>query len=252
MQTQLFFQLHDWLFVIALAIARIMPAFILLPFFNTSVLAGAIRMPVAAFVGVALWPGEIPSVPRFDNVMLLLIVMKELALGLIIALFLVLPIWVLHATGCLIDNQRGATLSSNMDPVSGVDTSELAHILNLFAAVVVLQSGGLLLMLEVFERSYQLWQPLELTMPSPAILFPFILKVIESAIVLASPLIAAFILTEILLGMLARYAPQLNAFALALTLKSMVAFTLILLYFTPIFPGRIQMLQLLPDMLNDW
>lgn len=252
MQIQQFFQLHDGLFIMAMVIARIMPAFVILPFLNNSVLTGAIRMPVAGLIGMALWPGDIPSIMFTHIGLLLLLVSKELVIGLVIALFLALPIWVLHATGSIIDNQRGATLSSTMDPVSGVDTSELANVFNLFAAVIVLQSGGLLLLLEVFEKSYQLWQPQELTFPSVNVVLPFILKLVESAIVLASPLIVSFILTEILLGMLARYAPQLNAFALALTVKSMVAFLLLIIYFGPIFPDRILSLQLIPELINGW
>ncbi|MGL9735337.1 MAG: flagellar biosynthetic protein FliR [Symbiopectobacterium sp.] len=65
-----------------------------------------------------------------------------MAVGLIIAGFLYLPCWVMHAMGSFIDNQRGATLSSSIDPLSGVDTSELANFFNLLAAVILLQSGG--------------------------------------------------------------------------------------------------------------
>ncbi|XBY08057.1 flagellar biosynthetic protein FliR [Escherichia coli] len=36
------------------------------------------------------------------------------------------------AIGSFIDNQRGATLSSTLDPATGVDTSELARLFNLF------------------------------------------------------------------------------------------------------------------------
>ncbi|CAM3854593.1 type III secretion system export apparatus subunit SctT [Serratia silvae] len=237
----------------ALVMARIMPAFMILPFLNNSVLTGAIRMPVAGLIGAALWPGEVSSIAwSGQEGMLLFLVVKELAIGLFIGLFLVFPIWVMHAAGSIIDNQRGATLSSNMDPVSGVDTSELANLFNLFAAVVVLQSGGMLLLLEVFEQSYKLWPPQVLDFPSIKVLLPFIVKLVEAAIVLASPLVASFILTEILLGMLARYAPQLNAFSLALTVKSIVAFFLLILYFSPVFPDRIQSLQLLPEMMRSW
>ncbi|MDX6019792.1 type III secretion system export apparatus subunit SctT [Scandinavium sp. V105_16] len=252
MYTLLFYDLHRWLYEMAMASARVMPAFILLPFFNSSTLTGAIRMPVAMLVGVSLWPYSGAPIAGFDNAWFLIVIAKELMLGLIIAFFLCLPCWVLHATGSFIDNQRGATLSSSIDPLSGVDTSELANFFNLFAAVVVLQNGGLLLLLEVFERSYLLWAPYQMEMPGFMLVVKFITLVISHAVVLASPLIIIFLLTELCLGLLARFAPQLNAFALALTVKSIIAFFLLLLYFTPIIPGKIMSLQIVPDILNGW
>ncbi|CNF35039.1 putative type III secretion apparatus protein [Yersinia kristensenii] len=188
----------------------------------------------------------------FDNAFFLIIICKELTIGLIIACFLVLPCWVLHAMGSFIDNQRGATLSSSIDPLSGVDTSELANLFNLFAAVVVLQSGGLLLMLEVYEKSYQLWQPYQMDMPAYQTVIKFLILVVSNGVILASPLIVIFLLSELFLGLLARFAPQLNAFALALTIKSIMGFFLLLLYFTPVLPGRIMELRLYPGDLLGW
>lgn len=252
MHTLLYFDIHRWLYEMAMASARVMPAFILLPFFNSSTLTGAIRMPVAMLVGVSLWPHSGAPVAGYGNVWFLILIAKELILGLIIAFFLCLPCWVLHATGSFIDNQRGATLSSSIDPLSGVDTSELANFFNLFAAVAILENGGLLLLLEVFEKSYFLWKPYQMEMPGVALVIRFITLVVSHAIIIASPLIIIFLLTELCLGLLARFAPQLNAFALALTVKSMIAFFLLLLYFTPVIPGRIMILQLAPDDLNGW
>lgn len=252
MFTGMFFDLHTWLYEMAMVSARLMPAFILLPFFNNNTLTGAIRLPVALLTGSVLWPYPGSAMVGYDNVWFLILMGKELAIGLIIASFLCLPCWVLHATGSFIDNQRGATLSSSIDPLSGVDTSELANFFNLFAAVIVLQSGGLLLMLEVFEKSYQLWQPYQLDLPAYRTVVGFLSLVVKNGVILASPLIVIFLLSELFLGLLARFAPQLNAFALALTVKSVIGFFLLLLYFTPILPDRIINLRLYPIDLLGW
>ncbi|WP_227318226.1 type III secretion system export apparatus subunit SctT [Cedecea davisae] len=249
MQTMLFFDLHRWLYEMAMASARLMPAFILLPFFNSSTLTSAIRLPVAMLIGVALWPYSGAPIAGYDFGWFVILIIKELAIGLILAFFLCLPCWVLHAVGSVIDNQRGATLSSSIDPLSGVDTSELANLFNLFAAVVVLQHGGLLTLLEVFEKSYQLWGPYQMKAPGIMAVLGFLRLLVSNALILASPLIVLFLLTELCLGLL---APQLNAFALALTVKSFIAFFLLLIYFTPVLPGKIMLLELSPGMMPAW
>lgn len=252
MQISDYFDLHVLLYAMAMASARLMPTFIMMPFFNNSTLTGAIRLPVAMFVGLGLWPYADTFIPAKDSVWFFILIGKELAIGLIISCFICLPCWVLHATGSFIDNQRGATLSSSIDPLSGVDTSELANLFNLFAAVVILQSGGLLLILEVFEKSYQIWSPYELKTPGLQTVFGFLMLVVTNALILASPLVIIFLLTEVFLGLLARFAPQLNPFALALTIKSMIGFLLLLLYFAPILPAKIMLLRATSSTLSEW
>lgn len=252
MHTALFFDLHTWLYEMAMVSARLMPAFLLLPFLNNNVLTGTIRLPVAMLTGSVLWPHAGAEIAGFDHAWFLLLISKELIVGLIIAGFLCLPCWVLHAMGSFIDNQRGATLSSSIDPLSGVDTSELANFFNLFAAVIVLQSGGLLLMLEVFEKSYQLWLPYQMQLPGYHTIVGFLSLVVKNGVILASPLIVIFLLSELFLGLLGRFAPQLNPFVLALTVKSALGFLLLLIYFTPILPERIIGLRLHPGDLLGW
>lgn len=236
----------------AIASARLMPAFIMLPFFNTGTLSNAIRIPVAMIIAAALWPYTQQQMTALDKSLQLLILAKESAIGLVIACFLCLPCWVLHAAGSIIDNQRGATLSSSLDPVSGIDSSELANFFNMFATVVILQSGGLLLLLEVFEKSYLLWRPFEMSFPAIHQILGFLTLLMTKSIILASPLLVTFLLCELFLGLLARYSPQLNAFSMALTVKSSVGFLLLLIYFNPIFPEKAIALRLLPETLTKW
>jgi len=44
----------------------------------------------------------------------------------------------------------------------------------------------------------------------------------------------------------------MNAFSLALTLKSSVAFFVIILFFTPVIPHNLRQLAPVPDSLIDW
>lgn len=249
---KLFIDLHNGLLAALLAGARVMPAFILLPFLNNSVIFGAARLPVVIMVGLALWPEKMDGLLSIGTLHYIGLLAKETLIGLMLGCALTLPLWILHAMGSIIDNQRGATLSSSISPLTGIDSSELANLFNLFAAVVVLESGGLTLMLEVFQRSFQLWPPLSMPLPALAPALTFLASLIAKGLMLASPVISTFLLTEILLGLLSRYAPQMNAFAMALTLKSSIAFLLLVLYFSPVIPHELRQLQLLPDSLARW
>ncbi len=158
----------------------------------------------------------------------------------------VMAFWVMHALGCIIDNQRGATLSSSIDPANGIDTSEMANFLNMFAAVVYLQNGGLVTMVDVLNKSYQLCDPMNECTPSLPPLLTFINQVAQNALVLASPVVLVLLLSEVFLGLLSRFAPQMNAFAISLTVKRHCRFNYAALFLSgttgqctaTLFPGH--------------
>lgn len=252
MQWPLFFDLHDWLASAALGYARLAPIFYMLPFLNSDLLSGAIRNAVIVMVALGVWPYTPHALAQLNSMAYIALLAREATLGILLGSLLSVPFWVFHALGSIIDNQRGATLSSSIDPVTGVDTSEMSNFLSLFSVAVYLQNGGMSLMLDVLSRSYQICDPfISCTLKWPSI-FSLINIVMGKSIVLASPVIAALLLSEVLLGLLSRFAAQLNAFSIALTIKSGVALLIMLLYFRPTLPSVVMDLAPKPATLPGW
>lgn len=239
MSYPLFFDIHAWLLGATLGFARLAPAFFLLPFFNASVLGGTLRMVVIMIVSLGFWPSPDPAMAQMDLGSYLSVLACELVIGLVLGCLLAWPFWVLHAVGNYIDNQRGATLSSTIDPANGVDTSELSNFLNIFASTIYLQGGGLLIIVQAVADSYAFYGPLHGFGLGAGALVGFIGKLVARVLVLASPVVASMLLTEFNLGLLARFAPQLNAFSVSLTVKSLVAFLVMLLYFGALLPDEV-------------
>lgn len=224
----------------------------MLPFLNSDLLPGVMRNAVIVMVALGVWPYIPHGLAQINGMAYISLLASEATLGVLLGALLSLPFWVFHALGSIIDNQRGATLSSSIDPTTGVDTSEMSNFLNLFAVAIYLQNGGMSLMLDVLSRSYQICDPLtSCTLKWPSI-FSLMNVVMSKSIILASPVIAALLLSEVLLGLLSRFAAQLNAFSIALTIKSGVALLIMLLYFRPVLPGSVMDLALKPGMLSDW
>ncbi|PUA19946.1 type III secretion system export apparatus subunit SctT [Glaciimonas sp. PCH181] len=247
--------LHTWMACGMLGAARIAPAFFMLPFLNSGVITGVVRLSAILIVAIGLWPHPLSSMAileNFDLMHLVGMLVAEVMIGIVLACLLSWPFWIFHALGSFIDNQRGATLSSSVDPANGVDTSELANFFNLFAAVAYLLGGGMQLTLELFAHSYRLCDPLTGCELQIAPLMPILGDVMSRAVVLASPVVAALLLTEVLLGLLSRFAPQMNAFSIALTIKSAVAFLILLLYFGPVLPSEVIALAFNPAGLANW
>ncbi|AZC51692.1 Type III secretion inner membrane protein (YscT,HrcT,SpaR,EscT,EpaR1) [Pseudomonas chlororaphis subsp. piscium] len=252
MNTSLFFDLHGWLAGAVICFARLAPIFFMLPFFNSSVLTGAPRNAVIILVGMALWPYTPDTLPPLDTLGFYGLLLQEVGVGMILGCLLSWPFWVFHAMGNLIDNQRGAMLSNTIDPANGDDTSELAKFLQMFAAVFYLEGGGMNLLTETLGRSYQLCSPLlgcELQIePLIGLLDPLVSK----TLIISSPVVATLLLSEALLGLLARFAPQMNAFSVSLTVKGVIALLVLILYFGPHLPDEVLRMATKPDQFANW
>ena len=246
------FDIQHGLAAMVLGSARITPTFFLLPFFTNSVISATIRMPVIMLIGISLWPHPVDALPLENSGEFLKVLVQEVFIGLLLGIVFALPFWVMHGIGSVIDNQRGATISSTLDPMSGVDTSELANLFHLFAGALFLLGGGLSVMLEAFARSYRLCDPLLACAPPVMPVLGLLGYLMTKVIVLASPVLASLLLSEILLGLLSRFAPQMNAFSISLTIKSMIAFFILLLYFSPLLPDAFRSLWLQGEQLPVW
>lgn len=228
------FEFQPLVMKLALGYARIAPVFYLLPFLSGNLLGSQIiknTLIVLVALGLSALMPDVAAASAGGGLLAQAVV--EGLIGLCVGVMLVLPFWVVHAIGAIIDNQRGATLSNTMDPINGVETSELSNLFNLFVAAIFLQGGGMRLVLESLAASYRLYPP----GVSWSLNFPVLLGLLDSmigrALVLASPVMICLFLTEVALGLLSRFAQQLNAFSVAMTVKSTVAFLILLIYCIP-------------------
>lgn len=241
--TNFYFNIYNFLSHLAVVASRIFPIFSIIPFLSNNILSSTIKFPLSLFIAMGVWPYDAYDLPQFESINYLVILLKEIIIGLMIAIFISLPFCVLQIAGNIIDNQRGATLSSSIDPINGVDTSELANFFNLFAVTLFLANGGVITILEIYNYSYRLWLPFSMELPLVSNILTFISYAISKAIMLASPLIIIFLATEIMLGLLGRYAPQLNPFSIALTVKSLICFTILMIYFSSSFSETVLVMQ---------
>jgi type III secretion protein SpaR/YscT/HrcT len=248
----LFFDLHSGLAGTVICFARLAPIFFMLPFLNSRVLTGAPRNAVIVLVGLALSPFTPDTLPRLDSLGFYVLLLQEAGIGVILGCLLSWPFWVMHAMGNLIDNQRGAMLSSTVDPANGDDTSELANFLQLFAAVIYLEGGGASLLVETLNHSYNFCVPTlhcELRLQP---LLGLLDSVLSKTLVISAPVVATLLLSEALLGLLARFAPQMNAFSVSLTVKGAIALLVLVLYFGAHLPEEILRMATKSDQFPDW
>lgn len=224
----------DQLLLLGVATARVAATFLLLPMFSSETVPALVRNSIFVSLGVvslALQPPLDPSL--LGPGQWATIILKEVFVGIVIGFFFGSVLWALEAAGNIIDTKVGATLAQVVDPLSGHQTSLNGALLGRLAGVLFVASGGLSLLLRVLMESYAIW-PVASPMPaltgsSLALFEGEFGRLMVLATLFAAPVLTVLFLIDAGLGLMNRFAQQLNVFTLSMSIKAFAATFVILL-----------------------
>lgn len=239
--------MNDWtewrqaLIAFVFSLPRMMAAFTLLPVFSRQSLPGMTRNGVLvsfALMALPMVMADAPAtLPNWAEG--LSIAIKELIIGLLIGFGAAIPFWVIDSTGFFVDNQRGTTMASSIDPMTGSQTSPMGILLTQALVVIFFVGGGLLMFLGALYESYRLWPVFSFFPRLGSDAIPYWLglldRVMGLTVLLAAPVIIAMFLTEFAMGLISHSTPQMNVFALAMPIKSAVGVLILVLYAALLF-----------------
>ncbi len=205
-------------FAILLSILlRLSIVLFMLPVFNTAGVPSALKPLIVISLSVMLFPvirQSIQPVP-LDLVSLLSVVIGELIYGILFALSIVLIISAFQLAGELIGFEMGFGFSQTADPLTGTRFTVLSVWTQLFATMVFLSVNGHHMVLRILVDSFR-------TIPIGSFalnagLFTKMLllsgTLFTLAIKIAAPVLAVLILTQVGLGLMSKFAPQINILA---------------------------------------
>lgn len=220
--------------LLGLSTTRVAAAFLLLPLFTPELVPPLVRN--ALFVALALLSLALqPAVDAsaFTAADWLRLFAKEVFVGLAVGLLFGSVLWAFEVAGQVIDLKTGASMAQVVDPLSGHQTPLTGAFLSRLAGFVFMFSGGFLLLVGVLLQSYALWpvgQAMPVLQPAGAGLFEAELgRLMTLALLITAPFLVVLYLIEGVLGLVNRFAQQLNVFALSNALKVLAADALLLL-----------------------
>lgn len=230
-------ELKEWFYILSMGTPRIVALFTVLPMLHKRNLGGAmIRNGIAMCLVIFMHPMLSESKPdvAFTIYETGGIVVKEIFIGALMGFCLAIPFWALESAGFFIDNQRGASMASTLNPFSGAETSPLGILFTQTFIALFMTSGLFLLMLESMMLTYQVWPVFSYFPQLNQEATYFFLRqfdlIIQLAMWLSAPVIIAMFITEFGIALISRAAPQLNVFILAMPIKSGVAMAILVVY----------------------
>ncbi|RSB43802.1 type III secretion system export apparatus subunit SctT [Brevundimonas sp. 357] len=229
--------LFDNAILVAVSTTRVATTFLLMPLLSPQTVPAMVRNSIFLVFGLAVLTMQ-PQVTQMTlpTVQWILLFGKEALVGVVIGFFFATMLWAFEAAGQIIDTKVGATMAQVVDPLSGHQTSLNGEFLGRLANFVFMFSGGLLLLVGTILDSFVIWPigsltPV-LTMNSLSLFEGEFTRLMTLAVLFASPVLVVLFVTDGALGLVNRYAPQLNVFSLSLSIKAWLATLIILIMMT--------------------
>jgi type III secretion protein T len=228
----IFGPLGDMALLLGLSSARVATAFLLVPLFTNDLIPPLVRNAMflaIALLSLALQPSSAPLV--LTTWQWVTLFAKEFFIGGALGFFFGGILWAFEAAGGLIDSKVGTTQAQIQDPLSGAQVTLTAALFGRLASWVFMAGGGFMVMVGTVIESFAVW-PVRAPAPSllsgGAQLFETEFgRIMLLTLLIAGPALVLMYLIEGVLGLINRFAQQLNVFSLSQSLKAVAALWII-------------------------
>ena len=156
-----------------------------------------------------------------------LLLLKELVMGLSIGLASSLCMTIINLSGMFIDREIGLTMVTEFDPTMNATSTISADFYNYFVLVVMLCSNMHYFIISAVCDSFRVVPVGGAVFRGDAayeVALTFIQQYFVIAFRIALPIFITIMLCNIILGILAKTAPQMNMFAVGIQMKVLVGF----------------------------
>ena len=207
---------------------------------NPSVPA-SVKIGLSFIIAVILAPvlGPMPVVEP-GSAIGLLILAQQIVIGVAMGFAIRIVFTAVEMTGQIVGMQMGLGFATFFDPQNAAQTPVVGQFFGLIATLMFLVLNGHLLVIEVLAQSFQ-------TLPVAAPPYSVVgwralvgwgSEVFLAGLLLAMPVMAALLITNLALGIMTRAAPQLNVFSVGFPITLAAGFAVLavaLSYFAPLF-----------------
>ena len=216
----------DQFLIFVLVLTRLGCLLMTLPVVGTSSVPWQVRAILAIGVSLLLTPlyfGR--AVPLPGNLLMLgVLVAREAIVGLALGLAVMILLSGMQLAGQIISQISGLSLADVVNPTFETNVPIFSHVLELLALAIFFLVGGHRDVLDALLRSFAWMPPGEARLPSE--LVPALSQItahsFEVGIRASAPVMVALLIATLIVALISRTLPQLNAVAVGLNFNSLI------------------------------
>ena len=218
-------------------LVRVMGVMAFAPIFgNTLTVTRRVRLFLGIAVSLAI-VGAHPYTPLGYTTFLgyTVILIKELIVGITMGFMANITLTIVNMAGQFIDREMGFSMVSNFDQTFNTETTITAEFYSMLVMIVMLVSHMYYFILSALADSFELI-PLGSVLIDSGKLYNTMISYMTNYFVIALrisiPVLIVIMLLNVILGVLAKTAPQMNMFVIGIQLKIFCGFTVLMIVIT--------------------
>ena len=224
---------HEYIITCLLLFTRIFASLSASTLFSKQILPSIARASISLVF--ALTYGMYFYNDNFSNLsglFLVILIFKEIVCGYLLGVLISLPFMLVQSCGNIIDGQRGAQISSTIDPLTNTTSPIASKLLLQIFIMYFVCLNGLTLVLNIIFKSLTIVKINELI---PVSLIYDYQKYIDffstyttDSVLFVFPIVIVTILIDLVLGIIGSFIPQLNVTIFSFAIKGIVVFLILI------------------------
>lgn len=211
-------QLEIWIASFLWPFIRILAMLATAPVFDNRTVQRRTRVGLAALIAILMMP-LLPAPPVLSSAQAIPVLIQQILIGVAMGFSMRLVFAAFEMAGDLLGLQMGLAFAQFIDPARGTQTPLIGSFLGVLASLVFLVIDGHLLVIAAVVQSFELI-PVSANLSvvntqniamAGSIMFMLALQI-------SLPVMAAVLISNIVLGILARAAPQLNVMSIGFSI----------------------------------
>lgn len=231
--------------VFLLIIARVGGIFLVGPVFSNRIIPRQVKILLTLILSVIMFNTLQPKTPVIPSNLgpFTIYLLGEMIIGLIIGFVAQMTFAAIQFAGQSIDMQMGFAIVNVIDPVYGTQAPLVGSFINLLALLLFLVTNSHHYMIAALYQSYEKIPIFGLVSGKAAsrMMIDLFGNMLVTGLKLAIPIVGAFFVAEVILGLVARTMPQMQVFFVWIPGKILVGIILLMMIL-PIYMGTMQLL----------
>ncbi len=207
-----------------LIFTRVSAMIYIVPFFSMNTVPRRFRAGLSMVISVLIYGTMSTHDPIFYDTVLefAIIVIKELVTGLLLGMGVNMCTTILNLTGAVADMEIGLSMMTSLDPATRTQTTITATLYQYMVTLILLISGMYEYIIGALGESYQLIPVNGAVLSGERLLHAvgsFMAEYVSISFRISLPIFMGILLLDVILGIMAKVAPQMNMFAVGIQLK---------------------------------
>ena len=160
-----------------------------------------------------------------------IIVLKETAVGMILGFMCNLCFYIINFAGQLIDMELGLSMANMFDPATNVQVTVTGNIYNYFVMLMLVATNMHYYIIRAIFDSFSYFNVGKAVFHTSLkeIMVDFVANYFLIAVRIVLPIFCCMLIINVVLGVLAKAAPQMNMFVVGIQIKVLVGLILLLI-----------------------